>query len=270
MSLRVGFVGLGSQGGPMARRIVDAGFPLTLWARRADSLDPFCDTAATYAKDIPELAASSDLLCVCVVDDAGVQQVVEAALPALPAGAILAIHSTIHPETCKAIARNAAERGLAVLDAPVSGGGPAAEAGTLTVMTGGDPAVLARVKPVFDCYAGAIFHLGPVGAGQIAKLVNNALLAANMALGDAALAAGRSLSVDPAALAELVKVSSGRSFGFEIRSRMPDPTVWTHGAALLNKDVGLLGKLLPDDPGYGRLADAAKPFLDPILQGNTP
>lgn len=266
----VGFVGLGSQGGPMARRIVEAGYPLVLWARRAESLEPYHDTAATYAADLAELAAKSDILCICVVDDAGVRQVVDAVLPAMKAGSMLVIHSTIHPESCKAIAAAAEAKGVDVIDAPVSGGGGGAAAGTLTVMVGGDVAVYARVKPVMESFAGTIVHLGGVGAGQLAKIVNNAMMAANMAVGDAGLLAAQSLGIDPTALTELVKLSSGRSFGFEIRARMPDPMLWGHGAALLAKDVALLGALLPGDPGFERLDATARPFLFPILEQDKP
>ncbi len=249
----------------MARRIVDAGFPLALWARRAETLEPFRDTAATYAADLRTLATQVDVLCLCVVDDAGVQQVVDAALPAMQPGAVLVIHATIHPETCKAIAEAAATRDIAVLDAPVSGGGAGAAAGTLTVMVGGKAAALKQVRPVLESFAGAIFHLGDVGAGQLGKLVNIALLAANRALGVAALGAAATLGIDAGALAELVKVSSGRSFGFDVRARLPDPLAWGHGAALLAKDLGLLGTLIPGDAGFQQLNSAAQPFLNPIL-----
>ncbi len=266
----IGFVGLGNQGGPMARRIVDGGYPLILWARRPESLEPFRDSQAQYADTLASLGGRCDIICICVVDDAGVRWVVEAVLPSMQAGSILVIHSTIHPASCNAIAASAAAKGVAVIDAPVSGGGGGAAAGTLTVMVGGDPESFARVKPVFETYAAHIVHLGGVGAGQLAKLVNNAVMAANMAVGDAALQAASALGIDPAALAELVKVSSGRSFGFETRVRMADPATWTHGAALLSKDVGLLGAILPDHPGFVRLRDTASPFLNPILLQDKP
>jgi 3-hydroxyisobutyrate dehydrogenase-like beta-hydroxyacid dehydrogenase len=267
----VGFIGLGSQGAPMARRIVEAGFSTLLWARRPESLEPYRDTAAEYAASLAELAARVDVLCLCVVDDAGVREVVDAALPVMASGSVLVIHSTIHPDSCKTIAATAAERGVAVIDAPVSGGATAAEAGTLTVMAGGAEAAFAQVRPVLESFAGTIVHLGPVGAGQLAKLVNNAMMIANMAVGDAALKAADSLGIDPAALAELVKVSSGRSFGFDVRARISDPAQWGHGAALLAKDLGLLGALLPGDSGYLRLEATARPFLSPLLaQDHTP
>lgn len=259
---QVGFIGLGSQGGPMARRIVEAGFPLMLWARRQESLTPYADTGAQIAANIAELGAACEHVGVCVVDDAGVAAVVEQLLPAMRRGSCIAVHATIHPDICKALASAAAARGIALLDAPVSGGGPAAAAGSLTVMVGGDVAALEAARPVFASFAGLIIHLGDVGAGQTAKLVNNSLMAANMALAHNALAAGTTLGIDRAALADLIKASSGRSFGFEVYARLSDPKAFNHGGKLLAKDVSLLGTLLENDPGFAALAAVAIPFLD--------
>ncbi|UVO55758.1 NAD(P)-dependent oxidoreductase [Sphingomonas sp. SUN039] len=258
----VGFIGLGSQGGSMARRIVEAGFPLTLWARRAESLSPYADTAAATAESIAALGAVCDHVGICVVDDAGVRAVMDELLPAMKPGSVIVIHSTIHPDSCKALAAQAAARGVALLDAPVSGGGPGAAAGTLTVMVGGDADALATARPVLETFAGLIVHLGDVGAGQTAKLVNNTLMAANMALAHHALASGEALGIDRTALADLVKASSGRSFGLEVYARLPTPQAFGHGGKLLAKDVGLLGALLGDDPAFAALRDVARPFLD--------
>jgi 3-hydroxyisobutyrate dehydrogenase-like beta-hydroxyacid dehydrogenase len=185
------------------------------------------------------------------------------------AGSRLAIHSTIHPDTCIALASQAAERGVALIDAPVSGGAPAAMAGTLTVMVGADSAAVAAARPVFETF-GTVVHLGGVGAGQLAKLVNNALMAANMALADAALGAAAALGIDRTALTELVKVSSGRSYGFEVRARHPDIGLFAHGAKLLAKDVGLLTAVLKDDPCCAALRAAAEPFLERIARMQIP
>ncbi|HXS86072.1 MAG TPA: NAD(P)-dependent oxidoreductase, partial [Mycobacterium sp.] len=162
----VGFIGLGSQGGPMAGRIVDAGFPTTLWARRPASLEPFADTAATVAGSPAELAAASDLVCLCVVGDADVEQVVtgdNGVLAGLKPGGVIAIHSTVHPKTCHALAERAAAQGVSVIDAPVSGGAPAVAEGRLLVMVGGDDDVVERCRPVFASYAEPIVHLGALG-----------------------------------------------------------------------------------------------------------
>jgi len=250
----------------MARRIVDAGYPLLLWARRPEALVPFGDTQAESVRDLAELGARADHVGVCVVDDAGVREVVGALAPSMRAGSRIAIHSTIHPDTCRALAKQAAERHIVLIDAPVSGGAPAAKAGTLTVMIGGDAAAVAAARPVFQTFGTTLAHLGGVGAGQLAKLVNNLLMAANMALADAALGASVTLGLDAAALTELVKVSSGRSYGFEVRTRLPNIGLFADGGKLLAKDVGLLASLLINDPGCAVLKGAAEPFLHRIAQ----
>lgn len=268
--LKVGFVGLGSQGAPMARRIVEAGYPLVLWARRVESLHAFADTPAQIASSLHELGAQCDHVGICVVDDAGVQQVCAALLPAMRAGSCIVIHSTVHPDLCRTLARQANERGIALIDAPVSGGGAGAAAGTLTVLVGGDAETVAAVRPVFETFAGLIAHLGAVGAGQMAKLVNNALMAAHVAIAHNGLEAAMALGIDRAAFIELVRVSSGRSFGFDVYAQLPSPAAFKPGAALLAKDVRLLGETLSETPGdsaaFNALNNTAKPFLDLVQQ----
>lgn len=261
-----GFVGLGSQGAPMARRMIDAGFPTMLWARRPESLDPYRSTSARFAATIAELGEAVEHVGVCVVNDDDVRQVCDQLIPAMRPASRIAIHATIHPDTCRLIERQAAERGVHVIDAPVSGGSPAAEAGTLTLMLGGDPEAIEAARPVFESFGRLIVRLGEVGAGQHAKLINNALLAANIGLADMALAAGAELGVSRDALVELLLASSGRSSGLEVRARMPAPTSFAHGAALLKKDVYLLGQVLgQQDPAFAALRDAAEPFLEQAL-----
>lgn len=266
MSKTIGFIGLGSQGGPMAQRIIDAGFPTLLWARRPNSLAPYANTKARTAASLAELGAACDFIGICVTDDAAVTEICTALRPHMRPGGIIAIHATILPQTCIELAESFAAHGIALIDAPVSGGGEGAANGTLTVMLGGDAKAVADARPVFECFAGLILHLGPVGAGQNAKLVNNTLMAATLALADAALNAGAALNIDRTALIELIKVSSGRSFAFDVRARMPDPSVFTHGAKLLHKDINLLGAVLGDSPAFAPLRDAAQPFLDRILK----
>lgn len=266
--IHAGFIGLGSQGGPMAERIAASEIPLTVWARRAETLAPFVAQGAKAAESLEALAAECDLVAVCVVDDAGVAEVCGRLIPAMRPGSLLAIHSTILPESCAALASRCATREIGFVDAPVSGGGPAAAAGKLTVMCGGSADDVARARPVFETFAGTIVHLGEAGAGQRAKIVNNALMAAHMGLAHAALGAGEALGIDRAALAELVKASSGRSFGFEIYARLPAPVAFAGGAKLLAKDVGLLRTILPDEPGAGTLGRTADLFLSQALPGD--
>src|SRR3954452_305371 len=126
--MRVGFIGLGSQGGPMARRVVGGGYDVTLWARRPATLAAFADTPAKTAQSPAELAAASDLVCLCVVGDDDVREVMagdHGVLAGLAPGGIVAIHSTVHPDTCRELAESAAKHGVLIIDAPVSGGGPA-------------------------------------------------------------------------------------------------------------------------------------------------
>jgi len=258
-----GFIGLGSQGAPIARRIIDAGFPTMLWARRDASLVPYRGTSARFASTIAELGRSAEHVGICVVNDYDVLEVCAELIPAMRSGARIAIHSTIHPETCRMIAREAAVRGIGLIDAPVSGGSPAAEAGTLTLMLGGDADVIAATQRVFETFARLIVRLGDVGAGQHAKLINNTLLAANIGLADAALQAGLNLGIERDALLELMLASSGQSFGLGVRGRMPVPTSFAHGAALLKKDMRLLGEVLgAEDPNFTALRNAGEDFLE--------
>ncbi len=250
----------------MARRIAEAGLSLMLWARRVETLEPFADTGAHFAGSIAELGGACDHVGICVVDDAGVQSVCDVLIPAMKRGSRIAIHSTIHPDLCRALSTRARASGIDLLDAPVSGGGPAAAAGTLTVMVGGAEDVLEAARPVLAAFAGLIVHLGDVGAGQTAKLVNNCLMAANMAMSHHALAIGATLGIDRAALGELIKASSGRSFGFEVYARLPNPPAFAHGGKLLSKDVSLLATLLDDAPDFAVLRDVARPFLDLTME----
>jgi len=265
MSNRIGFIGVGSQGGPMAHRIVDAGMPLTVWARRPDVLAGYTDKGAVAAATVAELGAQCRHVGVCVVNDADVVAICDALIPAMAAngvaGGVIAIHSTVLPETVVALEARCAVAGLMLVDAPVSGGEPGARAGTLTVMCGGDAAAFAAAKPVFETFGKMIVLLGPAGAGQRAKIVNNALLSAHIGIAWAALGSAQALGIDKAALGELIRESSGRSFGFEVAARMPAPSAFEHGAKLLLKDIELLKTLLPGDAGVAKLWDASGEFL---------
>ena len=216
--MKVGFIGLGSQGGPMARRIVEGGYDTTLWARRPATLEPFADTPAKVAESPAELAAASDLVCLCVVGDTDIEELTggeHGLLAAMKPGGVIAVHSTVHPDTCRALAKQAAAQGVSVIDAPVSGGGGAAEQRRLLVMVGGDTDVVERCRPVFETYADPIVHLGELGSGQTTKLLNNLLFTAHLSTAASLLSLGSSLSVDPTRLAEVIQHGSGNSFALE-------------------------------------------------------
>jgi 3-hydroxyisobutyrate dehydrogenase len=256
----VGFIGLGRQGVPIAHRIVDAGMPLVVWGRRPEAVEPYVRKGATAAADIAALGAQCDHIGLCVFDDADVIEVCNALIPAMRPGSRIAVHSTILPETCIALAERCAAQGLGLIDAPVSGGADGAKAGRLSVMCGGSPAVFDAAKPVFETFAKLIVLLGDVGAGQRAKILNNALLAANIGLADAAIEAGMRLGLDRDSLIEVMRNSSGYSHGVEVCAINASPAEF-RGAALLIKDIGLLTAMLPGDSRADALRSAALPYL---------
>ncbi|MFI6310307.1 NAD(P)-dependent oxidoreductase [Nocardia fusca] len=246
--MRVGFIGLGSQGAPMARRIAAAGHPTTLWARRSETLAALADTGAAVAESPAALAAASDLVCLCVVGDADVTQVVEGAegvLSGLTSGGIIAIHSTVHPDTCREIALLAAQQGVQIVDAPVSGGGQAAAEGRLLVMVGGETDAVDRCRPVFDSYAGRVEHLGALGAGQVAKLLNNLLFTANLATAASTFTLGKELGIDPQRLGAILSDGTANSFALSTIAPLGGSleVLAAHADGLLRKDVGLIGDL---------------------------
>ena len=238
--MQVGFIGLGSQGGPMARRIVEGGYPTTLWARRPATLEPFADTPAKFAESPAELAATSDLVCLCVVGDDDIEEITgdqHGLLAAMKPGSVIAVHSTVHPDTCRRLAKKAGAQDVSVIDAPVSGGGGAASQRRLLVMVGGDADVVERCRPVFETYADPVVHLGELGSGQTTKLLNNLLFTANLGTAAATLSLAQALGVSPDRLTEVVSRSSGNSFALNTLG----------GIGGLERLAGVAGTLLQKD-----------------------
>ena len=258
---RVGFVGLGSQGGPMARRIIEAGFPTSLWARRPESVEPFADTSASVASSLADLGAASDVLGVCVIDDVGVDEVLrgpDGALGAMAAGSIVVVHSTVHPTTCLALQEDFPA--LHVIDAPVSGGGHKAASGELLVMAGGPAEIVDRCRPVLETFGDPVLRLGPLGAGQEAKVLNNTVFAAQLALAAEVFELAAARALDPAAVAEVLAGGSGRSYAAEVVAGGGFDLVGLAPFAgdLLAKDVGILvDRGAPTDSALVTAADAA-------------
>jgi 3-hydroxyisobutyrate dehydrogenase-like beta-hydroxyacid dehydrogenase len=259
----VGFVGLGEMGGAIAGRIIAAAWPTFLWARRPDVLGGFAAPNVSAATDLEALAARCDLIGICVWADDDVREVVTAMLPGCRPGTVLAVHSTIAPSTCRELAAIAWSAGVVVLDVPVTGGPHAATAGELTVAVGGDADALERCLPVFGTFALEIIHLGGVGAGQFAKLINNALLAANLAVADDAISLGDDLGLEPEVLVQFLQGGSGSSYavGVALRSRM---SAATRQAVLpaLDKDLQSLISETSDQDNAGILRLAAADALE--------
>ena len=179
----IGFIGLGNMGRPMARNLIKAGHALTVFDVAPGAVAALVEAGARAAASVGEAAVGAEIVVTMLpagpevravyLDGAGV-------LARAAASALLIDSSTIDVETARAVAQRAADKGLAMIDAPVSGGVGGAEAGTLTFMVGGPDAAFARAKPVLDAMGKTIVHAGPSGNGQVAKLCNNMLLAISM------------------------------------------------------------------------------------------
>ncbi|MDX2544703.1 NAD(P)-dependent oxidoreductase [Streptomyces sp. WI04-05B] len=273
--MRAGFIGLGNMGLPMARRIRSEGHDLTLYARRRASLEPFADTdGVTFAATPAELGAAVDAVGICVFDAAGVEEVLfgpDGLAGALRAGSVVLVHSTLSPAQIRRIAERAEPYGLRILDAPVSGGQDRALAGELTIMVGGDAEALADVSGLLSALSRHVVHLGGVGAGSYAKLVNNTLFAAQIALTDDAMRAGETLGIDLAGLADILTTSSSAcvASGVRLRAGSLAGIAGTPADATLTKDVTLTADLLADAPG-SELVHVARRFVTGMRASDLP
>jgi 3-hydroxyisobutyrate dehydrogenase len=176
--MRVGFIGLGNIGRPMAERLVAAGHETTVCDAREEPVRALAERGARPAASPREVAQASDQVGVCVRDDAGVRAVVDGAdglLAGAAPGLVVAVHSTVRPDTVVALAGPAAARGVGIVDACVSGGAAGAAKGELLVMAGGESAHVERCAPAFGAFARRVIHTGPLGSGARAKLCNNVM-----------------------------------------------------------------------------------------------
>jgi 3-hydroxyisobutyrate dehydrogenase len=183
---RLGYLGLGMMGSPMARRLLDAGFRITIWNRSEGKAAALVKAGATLATDPGAVANTSSIIFMCLTDADAVEDVVFGAggLTAAPgAGKLVVDFSSIHPDAARSIAKRLeATNGMGWIDAPVSGGTNGAEEGTLAVMAGGDAAAIERARPYVLAMARRLTHMGPIGAGQTAKLCNQIIVGCAMAV----------------------------------------------------------------------------------------
>jgi len=176
---KLGFVGLGTMGAAMAANLARAGFPLTVWNRTPGRAGPLVALGAVEAQSPRELAQASDVVVTCVTDSPQVDEVVfgtDGLAEGFTSGSLLIDCSTISPASAREFAARLGELGVAMIDAPVSGGSEGAVAGTLTIMAGGAPADLERADDVLHAMGRSVTHLGPIGSGQVAKAVNQVIL----------------------------------------------------------------------------------------------
>lgn len=181
---KLGYLGLGMMGFPMSRRLLNAGYDVTIWNRSAGKAKPLVEAGATLAANPREVASLASIIFMCVTDAAAVEHVVFGAdgFAAVPGtGKLVVDFSSIHPDKARTIAaRLKAANGMGWVDAPVSGGTKGAEEGTLAVMAGGDASDIERIRPYVLAMARRLTHMGPAGAGQMTKLCNQVIVGCAM------------------------------------------------------------------------------------------
>jgi 3-hydroxyisobutyrate dehydrogenase len=270
MDARVGLVGLGIMGGGMAHNILRAGFPLTVYNRTRVRAELFAAEGAAVADSPADVAAGSDIVVVCVSDTPDVEQVVlgeggvlEGARP----GTLVVDTSTIAPAATRSMAATLAERDVRLVDAPVSGGSEGAKHGTLSIMVGGEAADVERARPVLEAVGRTITHVGPVGAGQTCKLVNQVLVVVNMLAVSEALLLASAGGLDPGTAIEAVQGGAAGSWMLANRGPQVVARDWRPGFTidLQQKDLRLVLEAA-DELGVPVLATAAVHQLYRTLQ----
>lgn len=219
---KIGFIGLGIMGKPMAQNLLKAGYPLVFYARRKDVIDEMKDAGA-IAESSPKLVAeSTDIIITIVTADPQVREVMlgtEGVLKGTSEGQLIVEMSTISPLTTREIAEIAEKKGVYIMDAPVSGGDAGAKTGMLTIIAGGRKEDFERCKEIFRVLGKEenIFHVGPVGTGQTVKMVNQFIGGITMAAIAEGLILGIKAGADPEVISQVVSVSSGNSALFQAR-----------------------------------------------------
>lgn len=217
MNKKIGFIGLGNMGQPMAVNIVKAGFDLTVYDVRPEPLHELEQLGAQVAGSPQAVGEHCDIIQTIVVNDAQVEEVIlgkdgGGVLAGARSGSIIVIHSTVHPKTCQRIAALAKDKGVGVVDAAVSGAESGAKAATLSLMVGGDPSHVEACRPVFNAIGSNIFHIGDVGMGEVAKLANNLMAILNMESTREGLRLARLAGIEEKTMLEVVRASTGNSW----------------------------------------------------------
>ena len=219
---RVGFVGLGIMGARMAANLARAGHELTVFNRTRATAEAWAaEHGGAVAASPAEVGAAADIVISMVVDGDQVRSVLlgdEGVAQGAAAGTLCVDMSTIAPAQTRALADDLAQRGLRLLDAPVTGSSPKAQDGTLTIMAGGDADDFARAEPLLRVMGALVVHVGPLGHGEMVKLINNAVAAANAATVAEALIVGQAAGIDLDALVEVMGSGSGGSAMLDLKS----------------------------------------------------
>jgi 3-hydroxyisobutyrate dehydrogenase-like beta-hydroxyacid dehydrogenase len=218
MTPRVGFIGLGNIGEPMAVQVAQAGFDLTVFDIRPEPVARLVAVGAKEADSIVSLAQHCDVVLVAVVNDKQVSDILLGGsdslgvLSAAKPGSTVVLHSTVHPDTCRALSSTAVARQIDLLDAPVSGGPRGAQTGSLSIMVGGPESALNRCRAVLLAMGDHVTHIGDSGTGQIAKIANNVALSITMRAVHEALALAETNGVSPEAMRQLLTWGAANSW----------------------------------------------------------
>jgi 3-hydroxyisobutyrate dehydrogenase-like beta-hydroxyacid dehydrogenase len=241
MTDRLGFAGIGIMGSGMASNLIAKGHPLTVWNRTRAKAEAI--KGAEVADTLEDLAAAVDIIMICVSDSPDVVALVEGGLlSGLRDGQLIVDHSTISPAVTRDLAARVAAHGVGWVDAPVSGGSEGAHKGTLSTMVGGSAEDLARVRPYLESYSTTITHVGPVGSGQLVKLVNQILVVGNQMAVSEALLFARRAGLDLEATLNAVKGGAAGSWMLANRGPQMIADDWRPGFTidLQQKDLRLV------------------------------
>jgi 2-hydroxy-3-oxopropionate reductase len=214
MTTRVGFIGLGNMGKHMAINIAKAGFDLMVYDLRPEPMRELTALGAKAARSADEIGAHGEIIEVVVVDDRQVEAALlgeGGALSAAKRGSVIVIHSTVHPRTVRKLAEQATSKGVALIDAEVSGGERGAIAKTLCYMVGGDKAAFERCRPIFATSGANIFHLGALGSGAITKLAHNLIVYVNMLAASEGMRLAEKAGVDLKSMEQVVHAGAAQS-----------------------------------------------------------
>ena len=265
--MKIGFIGLGNMGGPMASNLLKAGHELTVFDLVPEAVDSAVSEGATAAGDIATVARSNVELILTMLPAAKHVKTVyledDGILANVAKGVHLIDSSTIDPMTSRDVAAQAAAQGNPMLDAPVSGGTGGAQAGTLTFMVGGEDREFAFARPVLDTMGRNIVHCGPAGNGQVAKMANNMLLGISMIGAAEAMSLGVSMGMDPEVLAGVINTSSGRCWSTDTYN--PYPGVIETAPSNRGYSGGFGMDLMIKDLGLA--TEAAKVAGQPVVMG---
>ena len=241
--MKIAFAGLGVMGAPMAGHLVAAGHEVTGYNRTAAKAEAWAQAnGAASAPTVAEAALDAELFILCVGNDDDVRQVVSEALPHLAQGAVIVDHTTTSAKVAREMAALAAESGRFFIDAPVSGGQAGAENGQLSVMAGGDAQALARVEAALMSYSKAIKHMGPSGAGQLTKMVNQIAIAGVVQGLAEAVHFAKAAGLDTDAVYDAVSKGAAQSWQMDNRWKTAAKGEFDFGFAVdwMRKDLGLV------------------------------